>query len=414
MRASVTFFLRDYKAKGQTAVLCRLRFNNKSVNIPTRISIEPKNWSKAKKRPMVNKGPVYSELKHQLDVKENRIREILFDYIKTNGQWPEPKVIKQEVIDELYGDPNKVKGNPTDFVAYWEHFVEQLQHKRTGIDHTKVTKATIQSYNNVLSKLISFSEFKRVPLSFQGIDKKFFYDLQQYLEEEEGLALNTVGKINSKLKTVMKDAHSLGVHDNTFFLNADFKVSKERTSNIYLLPEDLEAIERVDLTDKELDNVSNLFLILCYSGQRYSDLEQVLKQDKIEEEDGESFLRIRQSKTQKNIAIPLDEKLKSFLAKNPEYRSNPHINRKLKEVGELIPSFHRLVSNKKTKGGEVRLSQKPFFTELKTHTGRRTYATVNYIHNRKAISRVMAVTGHSKESTFLDYIQANDIDRVRS
>ena len=111
MRASVTFFLRDYKAKGQTAVLCRLRFNNKSVNITTRISIEPKNWSKAKKRPMVNKGPVYSELKHQLDVKENRIREILFDYLKTNGQWPEPKVIKQEVIDELYGDPNKVKGS---------------------------------------------------------------------------------------------------------------------------------------------------------------------------------------------------------------------------------------------------------------------------------------------------------------
>ena len=128
------------------------------------------------------------------------------------------------------------------------------------------------------------------------------------------------------------------------------------------------------------------------------------------------FSRIRQSKTQKNIAIPLDEKLKSYLAKNPEHRSNPHINRKLKEVGQLtIPSFHRHSKSEIIKPREEKLdhSQKPFFAELKTHTGRRTYATINYIHNRKAISRVMAVTGHSKESTFLDYIQANDIDRVR-
>ena len=46
--------------------------------------------------------------------------------------------------------------------------------------------------------MINFSEFKRVPLSFRGIDKKFFYDLQQYLEEEEGPLddLNTMRFIN--------------------------------------------------------------------------------------------------------------------------------------------------------------------------------------------------------------------------
>ena len=42
---------------------------------------------------MVNKGPVYAELKHQLDVKESRILQVLFTYFTENNRWPEPREI---------------------------------------------------------------------------------------------------------------------------------------------------------------------------------------------------------------------------------------------------------------------------------------------------------------------------------
>ena len=80
----------------------------------------------------------------------------------------------------------------------------------------------------------------------------------------------------------------------------------------------------------------------------------------------------------------------------------------------MVPSFHRIESSQRTIGGQATNLDAPFYSMLKTHAGRRTYATINYIHNNKSISSVMAVTGHAKESTFLNYVRANDIDRVKN
>ena len=49
---------------------------------------------------------------------------------------------------------------------------------------------------------------------------------------------------------------------------------------------------------------------------------------------------------------------------------------------------------------------------ITTHTGRRSFAT-NYYYNKEASTpMIMSVTGHTKESTFLKYINKSDESHI--
>ena len=64
--------------------------------------------------------------------------------------------------------------------------------------------------------------------------------------------------------------------------------------------------------------------------------------------------------------------------------------------------------NKETNRNEKKL--RPKYEYISTHTGRRTFATLHY----RIIDTpdIMRVTGHKKESTFLQYINQNNDDHL--
>ena len=64
--------------------------------------------------------------------------------------------------------------------------------------------------------------------------------------------------------------------------------------------------------------------------------------------------------------------------------------------------------NKETNRNEKKL--RPKFEYISTHTGRRTFATIHY--NKIPTPIIMRVTGHKKESTFLQYINQNNDDHL--
>ena len=60
-----------------------------------------------------------------------------------------------------------------------------------------------------------FADYESISIKLYQYRFTLYYDFVKYLEEQEGLALNTIGKVISKVKAVLKDAHSLGLHNNT-------------------------------------------------------------------------------------------------------------------------------------------------------------------------------------------------------
>ena len=64
--------------------------------------------------------------------------------------------------------------------------------------------------------------------------------------------------------------------------------------------------------------------------------------------------------------------------------------------------------NKETNRNEKKL--RPKYNYISSHTGRRTFATLHY--NKIPTPIIMRVTGHKKESTFLEYINQNNDDHL--
>ncbi|MBK7096748.1 MAG: site-specific integrase [Saprospiraceae bacterium] len=49
---------------------------------------------------------------------------------------------------------------------------------------------------------------------------------------------------------------------------------------------------------------------------------------------------------------------------------------------------------------------------ISAHDGRRTWATINYLKGY-AIGLLMQVTGHTKEETFLKYVNASNLQKAK-
>ena len=193
----------------------------------------------------------------------------------------------------------------------------------------------------------------------------------------------------------------------------DFKrLAEAETFNIALKRSEVDAIINLDLTDNlKLDRVRDLFLLEIYTGQRFSDIPQIIDLSKNVEES----INLYQKKTFGKAFIPKHQKLKQHLKNinNKNYTDITSIslqkfNKYLKEIAELIGmnKVHRW----KILIGKVPISKEDFRYNLVTsHTGRRTFCTLA-LREGIAVEKIMKVTGHKSYEDFRKYIKVDEED----
>lgn len=413
MKVSVSFFLRNKNSESATAILCRVRFNNQHCSIVVKQSIHPNDWDARRKRPMVHRGAWSAEMKAKLDHIENTILEEFYNYTKAHDEYPIPKAFKRTIEETLYS--KRRSGNNSDLENYWERYIEKLSLRRDGPNSRAISPKTKKAYENSLKKLKDFSQTTNYPLSFKAVTMDFYYAFIQYMENQD-YKVNTIGKVVKHLKAVMNDALSNNLHSNKIASNRHFQAHKRSTDSIYLTEAEVEALEQIDLShDKKLHNARILFLMLCYTGQRVQDLPKLFDQDNIytDGRDNRKYLRFVQGKGEQPMAIPLNQKIERLLSLSPTVITSTKLNKHIKEIGKLIPDLQKEESISMVVGGQDITMTKKRYELLASHCGRRTFATLMYMSNRYPTHQIMAITGHKKESTFLNYVKATDIDRVR-
>lgn len=90
------------------------------------------------------------------------------------------------------------------------------------------------------------------------------------------------------------------------------------------------------------------------------------------------------------------------------------LNKHFKEIGKLV-GLNKLVMGRvievETKGKKRGVKKlRPKYQYISTHIGRRTFASNHY--GKIPTPIIMRVTGHSKESTFLGYINQTDDSHI--
>jgi integrase len=155
-----------------------------------------------------------------------------------------------------------------------------------------------------------------------------------------------------------------------------------------------------------LERQRDIFLIGCYTAQRYSDYSKIQK-DNIKNLDTDvRVIELTQQKTNETVIIPIRPELEKLLAKydyTVPKTYDQKVNKGIKEVGSML-GINEPIVKEKYQGGKKVTETVPKYMMIQTHTARRSGCTNMYLAGIPTLD-IMKISGHKTEKEFLKYIR---------
>jgi len=275
---------------------------------------------------------------------------------------------------------------------------------RTG-EGRRYRKGTVKAYKVLESKLSDYRDGKRKKyLKFSDIDIDFYNEFQQMIYAAN-YTPNYFGNFIKNLKAVMKRSHEEGLHNNTDYAKKAFKKTTNETTSIYLTEKELSELYEHDFSGSRLEKYRDVFLIGCWTAQRFSDYSRISK-EYIKEKEGIKVVEFNQVKTNTKVVVPLRPEALELLAKygySLPKLTEQKMNDALKDIGELL-EFDEMIEVQKIKGGKEITKMVPKYKMMSTHCARRTGCTLMYL-NKIPMQDIMKISGHKTEVQLLKYIK---------
>lgn len=419
------FYLKSPKSKTPSKIEMKVCYKGTTTKIICKdIKVLPSLWSQSHQRAFVSN--ILSDLDNHnntivnniISDYENKFNEFL-DFISANpkfavtlhlelkkhfnmGRKPIHKLYERPfdiykwLIDSITNDNNikdSVKGNYKRGVKHFQEFNNYRQAQ--GYD-------AITEYAQIKSTIIDeFTDY----LCEEATDPK----------TGDYYAIVTVeGKIKCFMATFHKYAHKSGkiTKEETKLVSYALPQAKDGKSSYHIALRDDEVLQlwRYNCENKFDEEIKDMFLMLCLVGVRVGDINQI--SENLQTINGEKRLTIHQQKTQQmlgdgsigiifELANDILQKYNDNLPQMNAKKINENINRIARSAGvgtNEVVHIARQYCNE----AEKRIEIKDKCDMIKTHTGRRTFATI-LAHHRWQNADIMLYTGHKKEDTFKKY-----------
>lgn len=303
--------------------------------------------------------------------------------------------------------------------------------KRKGNNYTKQTLHTYTGFANILETFV-----KQRPFDWEEIDERLIDEFVLYMEKY-GYMKKTINKNLAVFSAMLNTAFKEGYRFKTSVLDHFPKLHvtrEDKVVEIYLTEEELQALYEMPLTGKE-DKARDVFLVGCYTSQRYSDYSHITKRN-VSFHDGVGIITLTQQKTGTEVSIPiLNDNLIRIFEKydyNLPHIDNNQLNNMIKVVleklSETVPSLKQemetrltLVSRRMEGQNKVQFKRNgqgealvPRYRLATTHTARRTGITLMYLSKMLDSREMMSISGHKTESVFNDYIKISGVELATS
>ena len=387
-----TFVLKEPKSSSETIIYLVMRWDGLQMKISTKQKVNPKFWNKER----LKVKETISEKNHQHINKElveiEKVAYKMFNsFTDTFKRKPNSEELKNLIEQEYFqNNPMFKKVDQKTILDYFDDYIETI---KSTTAHT-----TVQKYKQAKDNFSAFQKHKKRLYNTEMIDLKFRNEYVEYLIETKKYAPTTVYRKMKFLRTVLYFIENLGIKVNPFLHNSRFLTKDIEVDNIALSESEIDEMERLNLSDnKRLEQVRDLFLVACYTGQRFSDLNKINQSNIIDDE----YIAIRQQKTNEQLTLPLLKVVKTILVKY-SYKlpkiSNVKFNEYIKEVAKLCETL-----NKQYNGD----NKKVRWQMISSHTARRTFVTLNY-GKGVDLDTLKLGTGHKQTKTLQTYIKMND------
>ena len=250
-----------------------------------------------------------------------------------------------------------------------------------------------------------FERFLNKPIVLNEIDHMLVHTFKEWLLTEKEYSLNNSGLQLKLLKMICKEAERMSIPVNPYTRHIESFTQKSKDRILQTISfEEIKTIKTICNLPSTLENARKWILIGLYIGQRVSDLLDLKPQQLRFIENG-VYIDIAQQKTDKHVTVGVVDKEVIQILKHrfPYGISAQLFNRQIKQICQ-IAGISDMVSGYKLcpKTRRKRLGTHPKHSLISSHDLRRSFAT-NYF-GKIETPILMQITGHSKESTFLNYI----------
>lgn len=362
--------------------------NLKKCRYSTKIKIDRSEWDLLNQRPKVKRGSIGSANRKINDVLNEY--QSAFNILKDKHKKSLTKEIVKSVFDRHFHLAQTVEA--LTYSDYFTIYINQLKESQS------VKKDSWQKYTRIHTAILEMQKQNRTTYNLQSFDLDFFNSFIIYLRKDKQISDNTLKRKLGFFKTFLNWCVK-----NSYAVNMAFKsvsIKGRETSHISLTDQDLKTLEAIELSES-LSYFRDLFLIGCYSGQRYSDYSRFNKKYL----NGDSIV-IRAKKTGQFSYIPLNPKLKRLLEKY-DWKllliSSQKFNQKIQMICKSA-GFTDVIQADKFFGNRKESKDLPRWKLIGSHTARRSFITLSAQRNVPR-SIIMQATGIKSLKTLDNYIR---------
>ena len=443
------YFLRTKREKGTASVYLRVQKRNPKLNILvcSKVSVDIQQWDKVTQD--VAKWNDYCKTQDGRKVKETldsissaidnlisqgiydkaRIDEVVEDVVfreERERQRIQEEEERQEQERLRLIKEQEEEARKADVILFLENFLEGIKNGRIKNKAENYTPNTCKVWSNFLGILKRFIQIS--PFTWKDINKALADRFVSFMEKN-GYMVTSINKYIICFKAMIQNAMDQELHNNLIALRAFSKKKIQETDKakeIYLTKAELQALYEMPLEGLK-DKVRDVFLVGCYTCQRFSDYARLEKENFTTTAKGTKVVRIVQEKTGNDVVIPIlndnllhiAEKYGYDIPKVNDVILNRYIKQILKELSSTVPSLARkertlltMKEREKEKQGLVSFERdnkgnviKPRYELVSSHTARRSGITNLYLSGNFDTYQMMSISGHRDEKTFYEYIK---------
>ena len=353
--------------KGMALVQVEAYLGRKKKYFSTKVYLKPEQWDNKKLIPNAD-----------------ALNRLIYEFVATIEKkelelWQQGKRISLELLKNAL----TTQENNSSFISFFRQEVMNSSLK----DSTK---------RNHLSTLILLQEFKK-DIVFSDLTFEFISSFEYFLQLK-GYHINTIAKHMKHLKRHVNIAINKEYIEIQKYAFRKYKIKTIENKHTHLVPEELERLENLILSDRyvKLQKSLDAFLFCCYAGMRYSDFIN-LSSENIVDINQETWLIYKSVKTGTEVRLPLYLLFSGKgIAILNKYRDN-------------LEDFFHLRDNSNVNKDLIIITRLAGLSKrISFHTARHTNATL-LIYNGINITTVQKLLGHKSVKTTQVYTNVMDM-----
>ena len=357
--------------KGMALVQVEAYLGRKKKYFSTKVYLKPEQWDN--KKLIVKNHP-----------NADALNRLIYEFVATIEKkelelWQQGKRISLELLKNAL----TTQENNSSFISFFRQEVMNSSLK----DSTK---------RNHLSTLILLQEFKK-DIVFSDLTFEFISSFEYFLQLK-GYHINTIAKHMKHLKRHVNIAINKEYIEIQKYAFRKYKIKTIENKHTHLVPEELERLENLILSDRyvKLQKSLDAFLFCCYAGMRYSDFIN-LSSENIVDINQETWLIYKSVKTGTEVRLPLYLLFSGKgIAILNKYRDN-------------LEDFFHLRDNSNVNKDLIIITRLAGLSKrISFHTARHTNATL-LIYNGINIPTVQKLLGHKSVKTTQVYTNVMDM-----